>query len=130
MGEARDILDRMTESVLRGDADALAKCYANDAVAVTPDYGELIGRKAVVDYFRPFFEAFSEVSSEEIGRHEAGNVAIDEGYFTGTHPRHSPTPAVRRSRPREGRSGFVSATWRQWSAGASAATTCTSTRST
>ena len=85
MGEARDVLNRMTSAVFSGDVDALADSYAEDAVLVTPDRGEVRGRESIVDYFRPFFEAFSDIRWEEIQRHEAGNVAIDEGFFTGTH---------------------------------------------
>ena len=100
MGEARDLLDRMTEAVMSGDAATLADCYAEDVVVVTPDAGDVKGRKAAVDYFRPFFEAFSDIGWEEIQRHEAGNVAIDEGFFTGTHtaplanPGGEPIPAT------------------------------------
>lgn len=108
MGEARDLLDRMTEAMLRGDADTLADCYAEDAVVVTPDQGEVGGRAAILDYFRPFFEAFSDIGWEEIQRHEAGNAAIDEGFFTGTHtaplanPGAEPIPATgKRVRLRE-----------------------------
>jgi ketosteroid isomerase-like protein len=75
----------MTSAVFSGDVDALADSYAEDAVLVTPDRGEVRGRESIVDYFRPFFEAFSDIRWEEIQRHEAGNVAIDEGFFTGTH---------------------------------------------
>jgi uncharacterized protein (TIGR02246 family) len=92
MGEARDLLDRMTNAVFSGDAEALAGCYADNAVAVTPDYGEVRGRAAIVDYFRPFFESFSDIGWAEIQRHEAGDVAIDEGYFTGTHTGPLPNP--------------------------------------
>jgi ketosteroid isomerase-like protein len=108
MGEARELLDRMTKAVFSGDADALADCYAEDAMAVTPDYGEIRGPAAIVEYFRPFFEAFSDIRWEEIQRHEAGNVAIDEGFFTGTHtaplanPGGEPIPATgKRVRLRE-----------------------------
>ena len=58
MGEARDVLNRMTSAVFSGDVDALADSYAEDAVLVTPDRGEVRGRESIVDYFRPFFEAF------------------------------------------------------------------------
>lgn len=92
MGEARDLLDQMTKAVLSGDAEALGDCYADDAVAVTPDYGELRGRAAVVDYFRPFFESFSDIGWEEIQRSDCGEVAIDEGFFTGTHTGPLPNP--------------------------------------
>lgn len=108
MGEARELLDRMTDAVFRADAETLADCYAENAVAVTPDYGEVKGRQAIVDYFRPFFEAFSDIRWEEIQRHECGDVAIDEGYFTGTHtaplanPGGDPIPATgKRVRLRE-----------------------------
>ncbi len=92
MGQARDLLDRMTNAMFSGDAETLRDCYAEDAVAVTPDSGEVRGRDAIVDYFRPFFEAFSDIGWEEIQRHEAGDVAIDEGFFTGTHTRPLPNP--------------------------------------
>ena len=92
MGQARDLLDRMTTAVFSGDAEALGDCFAEDAVAVTPDYGEVRGRGAIVDYYRPFFEAFSDIEWEEIQRHEAGDVAIDEGFFTGTHTGPLPNP--------------------------------------
>ena len=92
MGEARDLLDRMTKAVVAGDAAALADCYADDAVVDTPDYGEVRGREAIVGYFRPFFESFSDIGWEELQRHEAANVAIDEGFFTGTHTGPLPNP--------------------------------------
>jgi ketosteroid isomerase-like protein len=85
MSEAREVLDRMTKAMVNGDAVLLADCYAEDAVVVTPDVGEVRGRDSVVEYFRTFMEAFSDVGWEEIQLHETGNVAIDEGYFTGTH---------------------------------------------
>lgn len=44
MGEAREVLDRFTDAFVRGDLEAAANCYAEDAVAVTPDEGELHGR--------------------------------------------------------------------------------------
>lgn len=92
MGEARDALDRLTKAVMGGDIEALADCYAEDVVVVTPEEGEVRGRAAAVEYFRVFSEAFSDVRWEEIGRHEAGNVAIDEGYFVGTHTAPLPNP--------------------------------------
>ena len=56
----------MTSAVFSGDVDALADSYAEDAVLVTPDRGEVRGRESIVDYFRPFFEAFSDIRWEEI----------------------------------------------------------------
>jgi uncharacterized protein (TIGR02246 family) len=44
MSEARDVLDRLTAAMVAKDAQTVAECYAEDAVAVTPDEGELRGR--------------------------------------------------------------------------------------
>jgi ketosteroid isomerase-like protein len=85
MGEARDVLDRFNEALLRGDFDAVSGFYAEDAVAVTPDQGEITGRDNVTEYVRPFMEAFSDLRYESLFAHESGNCAIDEGYFVGTH---------------------------------------------
>ena len=45
--EVREIMDRMTAAMTSKDLAALAACYAEDAVAVTPDQGELSGRDAI-----------------------------------------------------------------------------------
>jgi hypothetical protein len=48
MGEARDVMDRVTEAVFSGDGETLRECYAEDAKAVTPDAGELQGQDDIV----------------------------------------------------------------------------------
>ncbi len=85
MGEAREVMDRITAATLKGDRAAVAECYAEDAVLVTPDAGELRGREAIVDYFVRFSEGFPDADYEYTGKVEEGNAAIDVGYFTGTH---------------------------------------------
>ena len=45
MGEAREVMDRMTEAAFRKDIDAVAQLYAPDVVAVTPEQGELRARR-------------------------------------------------------------------------------------
>jgi ketosteroid isomerase-like protein len=92
MGQAREVLDRLTAAVERGDFETLGACYADDAVAVTPDEGEIKGRDNIVGYFRPIVEAFPDVRWESLHSHESGNFAIDEGYICGTHtaPLHAP----------------------------------------
>lgn len=93
MGQARDTLDRMSQAMLRGDLDAVGAAYADDAVAVTPDLGEIKGREAIVDYLRVFTEAFSDVRFDYLCTHESGDSAIDEGWFVGTHTGPLPGPA-------------------------------------
>jgi ketosteroid isomerase-like protein len=86
MGEAREAADRMTAAVTTArDLKALAACYSEDAVAVTPDQGELRGRDAITDYFRQFLDSFTDTKFESTAKYESGNTAIDEGYFIGTN---------------------------------------------
>jgi ketosteroid isomerase-like protein len=92
MGEARDIMDRLTAAVVGGDIDTVRSLYAVDAIVVGPGAGELKGRDAAVDYVVGFIEAFSDRAFQPIALYETGNVAIDEGYFVGRHTGPLPTP--------------------------------------
>jgi ketosteroid isomerase-like protein len=86
MGEARELMNRVTTAVTTGsDVKAAEQCYAADAVAMTPDQGEIRGREQIAEWLRQFVDAFSDLTYEAIQEHEVGNVAIDEGYFNGTH---------------------------------------------
>ncbi len=93
MGDAREVMDRVTAAVFGREFDAAAACYAGSAVAVTPDQGEVRGREAVISYLRQQVEAFPDAGFESVHKHESGNVAIDEGYFTGTHTVPLPLPS-------------------------------------
>jgi steroid delta-isomerase-like uncharacterized protein len=85
VGEAREVMDRLTAAVTSGDPDALKALYAPDAVAETPDQGTIRGRDQVVAYMSDFATAFPDASWEELYKHETGDTAIDEGYFVGTN---------------------------------------------
>ena len=85
MGDARETMDRMTRAMMSQDRAAMAACYAEDAVATSPDQGEIRGRDAIGSYLSQMAEAFPDARYEPLEQHEAGNVAIDEGYFTGTN---------------------------------------------
>jgi ketosteroid isomerase-like protein len=85
MGEAREVMDRMTDAVMSGKADEIANFYADDATMMTPDVGEISGREAIAGYLSEFVQGFSDVSWEPLSKLESGNTAIDEGYFLGTH---------------------------------------------
>ena len=93
MGEAREAMDRLTKAFIDQDFDAVASCYAQDAVAITPDQGEVRGRDAIMGYFKGQADAFPDSGYESLHKHEAGNVAIDDGYFTGTHTGSFPSPS-------------------------------------
>jgi ketosteroid isomerase-like protein len=85
MGEAREVVDRVTAAMTAGDREAVVACYAVDAVAITPDAGELTGREAISEYLAQLAEAFPDFGFEYLQKHDSGNVAIDEGYVTGTN---------------------------------------------
>ena len=85
MGEAREVLDRLTDAVMGGRADELPNLYADNATVSTPDAGEVSGRDAIAAYFNQFSQGFPDASWEPLSKLEAGNTAIDEGYFVGTH---------------------------------------------
>ena len=92
MGEARQVMDRVTEAAFAEDQDALKKLYAPDAVAETPDQGTVSGADAIAAWFGQFATAFPDASWESVHNHESGNVAIDEGYVVGTHTGPLPMP--------------------------------------
>ena len=85
MGEARRIMDKVTEAAFSGDPARFGECYAEDATAITPDAGELRGRDEIVKWMQQFMEAIPDSRWEELAKYEAGDVAIDEGYVAGTN---------------------------------------------
>ncbi|MET1087506.1 MAG: nuclear transport factor 2 family protein [Arthrobacter sp.] len=93
MGQAREVMDRLNKAMESKDKETLARSYATDAVAYTPDKGELRGRDAITSYLFELWEAMPNVRYDQTGRHEAGNVAIDEGIVIGTNtgPLRMPT---------------------------------------
>jgi ketosteroid isomerase-like protein len=85
MGKARDAIDRMTAALTSNDLQTVAECYCDNAVATTPDQGEVSGRAEIVEYLGRIVEAFPDAQYEYLAKHESGDVAIDEGYLTGTN---------------------------------------------
>ncbi|MEW2610424.1 nuclear transport factor 2 family protein [Streptomyces sp. NPDC047880] len=84
MGQAREVMDRLTDAVTgHADLKVVADLYAEDAVAFTPDEGELRGRDAIVDYWRTMTEAVPEATFQPLHSYEAGDTAIDEGVYHG-----------------------------------------------
>jgi ketosteroid isomerase-like protein len=85
VGEAREVMDRLTDAVMSGDLDALKSLYAPDAVAETPDQGTVPGRDQIAAYLGEFATAFPDASWEYRSKYETGDTAIDEGFFVGTN---------------------------------------------
>jgi ketosteroid isomerase-like protein len=108
MGEARDIMDRVTQAAMSGDVETLRGLYAEEAVIETPDQGTITGRDAIVEWISGFQKAFPDLTYEPLSEYEIGNTAIDEGAISGTHtgPLEAPTgetvpPTGKRVRVRE-----------------------------
>ncbi|MDC0767432.1 ester cyclase [Streptomyces sp. HD] len=84
MGQAREVMDRLTDAVTtHPDLGTLGELYAEDAVAVTPDGGEIHGRDGIVEYWRQMTDAIPDGTYESVHAYEVGDTAIDEGFFTG-----------------------------------------------
>ncbi|MCX4907869.1 ester cyclase [Streptomyces sp. NBC_00878] len=84
MGQAREVMDRLTEALTTTpDIKAVGELFAADAVAVTPDEGEIHGRDNIVEYWKHMTEAVPEATFEAVYSCEVGDTAIDEGYFSG-----------------------------------------------
>jgi ketosteroid isomerase-like protein len=99
---AREVMDQIRAAFEQHDLDAVAKVYAADAVLVTPE-NEFHGREAITDFYRQQLAAVPDSTYELVEGHEAGSVAVDEGYWIGTNtgPLQTPTgetvPATGRS---------------------------------
>jgi ketosteroid isomerase-like protein len=93
MGEARDAMDRVTDAIFSGEWHTAAELYAPDAVAVTPDRGEVSGNDSIVAWSKELIDAFPDAKYEPVNEYESGHTAIDEGYFAGTNtgPLQGPT---------------------------------------
>jgi ketosteroid isomerase-like protein len=92
MGEAREVMDRVTDGLVNSDVEAMRALYAPDATAETPDEGVLRGADAIAGWLGKFSEAFPDAKFEMMSAHEDGDTAIDEGYFTGTNTGPLPLP--------------------------------------
>jgi ketosteroid isomerase-like protein len=92
MGEAREVMDRVTAAMDNNDVEAARSLYASDAVAETPDEGTLRGADAIAGWLVKLAEAFPDARYEPTNGFEVGDTAIDEGYFTGTNTGPLPMP--------------------------------------
>ncbi|HCT75341.1 MAG TPA: DUF4440 domain-containing protein [Micromonosporaceae bacterium] len=94
MGQARDVMDRLTAEMLDAhNVESAASLYADNAAVMTPDAGEIRGRTQIANYWKQFVDGFPDSKYEPISKIEAGNKAVDEGYFIGTHTGAIKTPS-------------------------------------
>jgi steroid delta-isomerase-like uncharacterized protein len=93
MGQAREVMDRLTAAAVEShDVDSMLNLYADNAIIMTPDAGQLKGTKQIGEYWHQFVDAFPDSKYQVISKLEAGNKAVDEGYFIGTHSKTMTLP--------------------------------------
>jgi ketosteroid isomerase-like protein len=81
-----------TETFNAHDLDGFAQVLADDVSFIAPGglHGE--GKTACVAFFGSWFDAFSDARVDVHALHITGDVAIEEGTFTGTHDGVLSTP--------------------------------------
>ena len=111
MGEAREVMDRITTAVTETkDFQAAAECYSTDVVGVTPDQGEITGRDAIVEYLSQFTDSFSDLRYEYLAKHESGTWRSMRAMSSELTLRRCLCPRVREFRRPVSRSGCEAAT--------------------
>ena len=93
MATAREIGDRLTQAIERGDIQSAVACYGADAVLIAPD-GTFRGREQIEEYWRAYLDAFSDLSVAITSQLDAGDTALDEWTFSATHSGALETPGA------------------------------------
>ncbi|MBJ7450798.1 MAG: ester cyclase [Blastococcus sp.] len=92
MGQAREVMDGITAAIMSGDRAAIERLYASDAVVEAPDVPRIEGAAAIADYHLSLHRGFPDAGWESRSSIEVGDIAIDEGWFVGTHTDVLSTP--------------------------------------
>jgi ketosteroid isomerase-like protein len=95
MGQARELMDRVTHAVLAGDLDTLREIYAPDVVVSTPDVGTLYGVAAILEWNRAFIDAFSDRDYRSERALETQERALDQGGSSAPTHGHCSLPTGR-----------------------------------
>ena len=92
----REAFERGTDTFNAHDIDGFTEVLADDVVVVAPGPVRGEGRAACAAFFESWFGAFPDAHVEVHELHVLGDVAVEEGTFTGTHDGvlQSPTGAV------------------------------------
>ncbi len=102
---AREAFEKGTQTFNAHDIEGFAEVLADDVVFEAPGGVRGEGKAACVGFFEGWFAAFPDAHVEVKACHFAGDVAVEEGTFTGTQSGilHSPTGDI----PPTGRSVAV-----------------------
>jgi len=89
----RDAFERGTETFNAHDLDGFRDVLADDVVFEAPGGARGKGKEACTAFFGSWFGAFPDAHVDVHALHVAGDVAVEEGTFTGTHDGVLHTPA-------------------------------------
>jgi ketosteroid isomerase-like protein len=89
---AREAFKRGTQMFNAHDLDGFAAVLADDVVFEAPGGMRGEGKPACTEFFGSWFGAFSDAHVEVHGLHFVGDVAVEEGTFSGTHDGVLQTP--------------------------------------
>jgi ketosteroid isomerase-like protein len=82
----RELLERMTQAICRGDAEAAAACFVESGVYHDGFYGEFRGRAAIADMVRRHFHGaakdFSWSMSDAVAEGDCGYASYDFSYVS------------------------------------------------
>ena len=81
----REAFDKGTEAFNAHDIDGFTSVLADDAVFRAPGGINGQGKAACAQFYADWFEAFPDAHVEIHDLHFAGDAAVEEGTFTGTH---------------------------------------------
>jgi ketosteroid isomerase-like protein len=81
----REAFDKGTEAFNAHDIDGFTGVLADNAVFRAPGGINGRGKAACAQFYAAWFEAFPDAHLEIHDLHIAGDVAVEEGTFTGTH---------------------------------------------
>jgi ketosteroid isomerase-like protein len=90
---AREAFARGTETFNAHDIDGFAEVLADDVTFAAPGGLRGAGKDACVRFYGSWFGAFPDAHVEVHRLHVLGDVAVEEGTFTGTHDGVLQSPA-------------------------------------
>jgi len=88
-----------TETFNAHDIDGFTSVLADDVVFHAPGGMRGQGKAACAQFFAGWFGAFPDAHVEVHALHVDGDVAVEEGTFTGTHRARCPARPARSRRP-------------------------------
>jgi ketosteroid isomerase-like protein len=89
----REAFEKGTDTFNAHDIDGFTSVLADDVVYQAPGGISGQGKAACAQFFGGWWEAFPDAHVDVHALHIAGDIAVEEGTFTGTHHGTLPTPA-------------------------------------